>query len=109
MTPDDQYLIMATDGVWEFLDSEDVVDVVDKHFKSGKPANDACKFIIAKAARQWMEHEGDYRDDITVIVVYLRPLVEMLREANGGSVHGSPNRMSTLAESFSRNHESITE
>lgn len=102
------YLIMATDGVWEFLDSEDVVEIVDKHFKSGKAANDACKFIIAKAARQWVEHEGDYRDDITVIVAYLRPLVELTREQSGGSVHGPGKRMSTLAESFSKNHESIT-
>ena len=35
---------------------------------------DAARFLIAKAALQWKLEEGDYRDDITAIVIYLDEL-----------------------------------
>lgn len=78
VTRRDLYLVLATDGVWEFLDSDDVIDVVHKCCTSGEPAQVACKTIIAKAARQWAVHEGDYRDDITIVVAYLQPLMQGL-------------------------------
>jgi len=76
LTNDDRYLVLATDGVWTFLESEEVMEMVHKVHTLGKPAQDACKMIIARAARQWARHEGaSYRDDITVIVVYVRELM----------------------------------
>ena len=36
-----------------------------------EPASVACTYLIAKAAYKWREVEGDYRDDISAIVVYL--------------------------------------
>ena len=88
---DDEYLVLATDGVWEFLEAEDVLAVVDRHYLAGQSAYEAAKYIIAKSARQWQVHEGDYRDDITVIVVYLQPLLQNLRrERKHASPAGSP-------------------
>jgi serine/threonine protein phosphatase PrpC len=91
VTKEDEFLVLATDGVWEFLESEDVVKMVDRSFSSGRPAEDACKYIIARSAKAWQHHEGDYRDDITVIVVYLQGLIASLRhEAGGNSSNTSP-------------------
>ena len=45
----------------------------------GDPAFAATRFLIAKAAMAWRLEEGDYRDDITAIVVYLKDLPEELR------------------------------
>jgi serine/threonine protein phosphatase PrpC len=103
----DDFIIVATDGVWEFLSSEDAVDIVGRHLY-GETADDdnddgksrghdddyadrdeacsggigggdwgasaACKALIKAASEKWHEHEGDYRDDITAIVIRLKDL-----------------------------------
>ena len=40
----------------------------------GEPAIVAARFLIAKAALAWRCEEGDYRDDITAIVLYIKDL-----------------------------------
>jgi len=64
---------MATDGVWEFISSEEAVTLVADHLAVGKPtaAKDACKALIDLAVQRWRDIEGDYRDDITAIVMRL--------------------------------------
>jgi serine/threonine protein phosphatase PrpC len=69
---EDDFLIIATDGVWEFLSSQEAVDIVSSEINQG--ASYACQRLIEAAASKWHEHEGDYRDDITAIVVRLREL-----------------------------------
>ena len=44
----------------------------------GEDAIAATRFLIAKAAMAWRVEEGDYRDDITCIVLYLTDLPESL-------------------------------
>ena len=46
----------------------------------GLPALDACRYLIAKAALCWRNFEGDYRDDITAIVVYLQDVATALEQ-----------------------------
>eukprot|EP01083_Nonionella_stella_P049796 132658_1 len=67
----DEFFILATDGVWEFVTSSEAVDIVDRCFQNGMGASDACKELIRVATEKWKEMEGDYRDDITAIVVRL--------------------------------------
>ena len=72
------------------------------------PARDACRVLIAKAALLWRTNEGQYRDDITAIVGYLRPVVQGLeaevstgRERTtsvAGSARGQVAAMAPLAE-----------
>jgi len=82
----DEFVIIATDGVWEFLSSEDAVDIVQKHLynandgeetkkEGGYGASVACEALIKAASDKWHEHEGNYRDDITAIVVRLKDLL----------------------------------
>ena len=66
-----QFFIIATDGVWEFVSSSEAVEIVDKCFQEGMGASDACKELIRVAMGKWKEMEGDYRDDITAIIVRL--------------------------------------
>ena len=37
-------------------------------------ASSACEALIKAASEKWHEHEGDYRDDITAIVIRLKDL-----------------------------------
>lgn len=69
---DDDFMILATDGVWEFIDSDEAVRIVGKHLHEG--STKACQALIEAAASKWHEEEGNYRDDITALVVRLQDL-----------------------------------
>lgn len=68
---EDEFLILASDGVWEFISSQEAVDVVGAKLAEGKECHGACQELIELASERWAEEEGDYRDDITAIVVKL--------------------------------------
>lgn len=74
VTNEDEFFILATDGVWEFISSNEAVSIIQDCFDKGMGANDACEVLIKKAMEQWKEIEGDYRDDITAIIVRLQDL-----------------------------------
>mmetsp|Transcript_57850 Transcript_57850/g.163282 ORF Transcript_57850/g.163282 Transcript_57850/m.163282 type:complete len:449 (+) Transcript_57850:205-1551(+) len=66
------FLILASDGVWEFLDSEFVVKAVAKKIQSDGPERTIQK-LQKEARKRWRQEEGDYCDDITSILIQLRP------------------------------------
>jgi serine/threonine protein phosphatase PrpC len=94
----DEFLILASDGVWEFLDSQDAVNVVARSLEErSDDATKACQALIEAAADRWHEEEGEYRDDITAIVVRLQHLwtaEEKATESEGpsSSLSDSPPR-----------------
>ena len=93
----ERFVVLASDGVWEHLSDDDVIEQarsllpahlhssrippltppshvieqVEKYRQDGKPAKAACTNLIALSAVSWRRAEGNYRDDITAIVVYL--------------------------------------
>lgn len=67
----DEFFILATDGVWEFVSSTEAVAIVGKCFQQGMGASEACEELIKVAMSKWKEKEGDYRDDVSAIVVRL--------------------------------------
>ena len=69
----DEFMILASDGVWEFLESQEAVQIVGDHLEE-LGATKACQALIEAAASKWHEEEGEYRDDITAIVVQLHHL-----------------------------------
>ena len=78
-TAHDDYLIIASDGVWEFITPEAAVELVHKAIAhDGQAPTDACRILIATAALAWRKFEGDYRDDITAIVLHLPRVVAEL-------------------------------
>ncbi|XAR67031.1 cGMP-dependent protein kinase [Bertholletia excelsa] len=71
LTPDHPFFVIASDGVFEFLSSQTVVDMVAKY----KDPRDACAAIVAESYRLWLQYETR-TDDITVIVVDINGLTE---------------------------------
>ena len=69
---EDEFMIIATDGVWEFISSQDAVEIVGANIFRG--ATKATQALIEAAASRWHDEEGDYRDDITALVVRLSEL-----------------------------------
>lgn len=64
----DEFLVLASDGVWEFISSEQAVNTIASVIDQ-RGASVACKLLLDRAASAWKRHEGDYRDDITAIVI----------------------------------------
>ena len=72
----DAFVVLASDGIWEFLSSDDVVQIVSIHLHGkhrGKPnLGEICSMEVIKCAiKQWKIHEDGYRDDITCTVIIL--------------------------------------
>ena len=81
---------------YEFLSSQEVADIVGTALDisddmGGAPlgenssAEAACVTLIEQAALLWRREEGDYRDDITAIVVRLNPFGLMRKEVEEAS------------------------
>ncbi len=73
LTENDVFFIVASDGIWEFIESKNAVDLC-KDLVQKDDATGACRELILEAAAKWNEEEGDYRDDITCMVVRVNPL-----------------------------------
>jgi len=67
--PDDEFLILASDGIWEFFSSEQCVKRV-ADYKSDEIL-ECVEVICQEAWDKWKEEEGSVVDDITLEVVYL--------------------------------------
>ena len=65
---DTKFMVVASDGVWEFLENETVRDIVMPYYQKNDP-NGACKELIKKST-EWWNKEDIVVDDITVIVVF---------------------------------------
>lgn len=68
ITSDTRFLVIASDGVWEFLSNKQVVDIVSRYYKVNEIQKAADK-IIDEATRYWKE-EDEIIDDITVVIVF---------------------------------------
>jgi len=68
-----RFVIMASDGLWEFVSSQEAVNLVDwSWLVNGPSAAEATRVLAREAKDRWREHEGEYCDDITVVVVNLQ-------------------------------------
>jgi len=65
------YILMASDGIWEFLDTSTVHHMVSRALRKGKCLQEACGDLIAEAKKRWSASEPEYCDDISVIILPL--------------------------------------
>ena len=64
--PEDKFIIIASDGVFEFLTNQMVADECARH----EDPLAACKAVVAQAYHLWLQYEVR-TDDITMIAMYL--------------------------------------
>ncbi|PXF44480.1 phosphatase 2C 12 [Gracilariopsis chorda] len=67
----EQFVVLASDGVWEFMSSEEVVQLVDDMRSRSMSAEQAASALVSEAVRRWNIHE-QVVDDTTAVVVYIR-------------------------------------
>lgn len=92
------FLLLATDGVWGVMSSQEAVDIVGAFLDGGGPAPDAplpeddsgCQRaadeLVLESAARWKRTEGDYRDDISALVVR----VDTVLRRGGSGMPGAP-------------------
>ncbi|CAD8127540.1 unnamed protein product [Paramecium sonneborni] len=70
LTPQDKFIILGSDGVWEFIDNQSVVDIVGKHYMKGN-LEGACDELMQISYKMWTLEDDSVVDDITFIVIFI--------------------------------------
>ncbi|GBF89584.1 hypothetical protein Rsub_02302 [Raphidocelis subcapitata] len=65
-TPEDEFLLMATDGLWDVMQPQEVVNYARKQFKAGKSAQAVAEAVTGIAVKRYTA------DNVAAIVVDLR-------------------------------------
>ena len=69
--PEDRVIVIASDGIYEFLTNQSVVDICAKF----TDPLEACRAVVAESYELWLQYELR-TDDITIIVIYVDTLLE---------------------------------
>ncbi|CAL9121031.1 unnamed protein product [Musa acuminata var. zebrina] len=85
LTQDHPFFVIASDGVFEFISSQAVIDMVAKF----KDPRDACAAIVAESYRLWLQYETR-TDDITIIVAHINGLADTQSTGTGVDVSVRP-------------------
>ena len=64
-----KYIVVASDGIWDFLSNDEVMDIVNPYFLSGDPEG-ATEELVKTATERWKKEE-EVIDDITVVVSFI--------------------------------------
>jgi len=66
---EDKIILLASDGIWEFIDNEEALNIVKKYYEENN-AEGALEELYHEADKKWRENEGIV-DDITAIILFL--------------------------------------
>ncbi|XP_004144860.1 probable protein phosphatase 2C 60 [Cucumis sativus] len=114
LKPDDQFVIFASDGLWEHLSNQEAVDIVHSHKQSGSAKRLVRAALQIAAKKREMRYSDlkkigrgvrrHFHDDITVVVVFLdtnllfkaSSMKSMSVSLRGGGLNRLPNSLSPV-------------
>ena len=64
----DKFMIIASDGVWEFISSQECIDII-KEFYDRNDLKGCCEFLYQESSKRWLKEE-EVIDDTTMIIVF---------------------------------------
>ena len=65
----EKFLIIASDGIWEYLHGDDCIKIIRPFYEENKDWEEAAFALVKEAFRKWKRKEVAI-DDITAIVVF---------------------------------------
>lgn len=68
LSPEDKIILIASDGIWEVLDNDDVINILKPYYNSGKIEN-AADQLMKECVKLWSKES--VIDDITIIVIFI--------------------------------------
>jgi len=63
-----RFMLLCSDGIWEFINTQEAVDIVARH--SSSDVQKAAESLASEAWNRWIREEGNVVDDITVIAAW---------------------------------------
>ena len=64
----DKFMIIASDGIWEFISSQECVDII-KNFYDKNDLKGCCEYLYQESSKRWLKEE-EVIDDTTLILVF---------------------------------------
>ncbi|BFZ04780.1 hypothetical protein BsWGS_07819 [Bradybaena similaris] len=80
-TGEEEYLILACDGLWDVLTPSEVTNIVYKYSKTSPTGNHNVAAELVNAAR-----DSDSSDNISVVVIFFKSTLSTPKAAGAGSV-----------------------
>ena len=77
--PEDKFMVLASDGLFEFMDSQICVDIIKDYYDKNDIVG-CCEYLYKESTRRWIQEEEDTIDDITMILVFLEDIYEEVEE-----------------------------
>ena len=68
LTLDDKFIIIASDGIWEFISSQECVNII-KDFYLKKDLKGCLKYLLNESSKRWIKEE-EVIDDITAVLIF---------------------------------------
>ena len=65
----EKYIIIASDGLWEYVSGDQCIAIVKPFYEEGLEAQEAALALVKEAFRRWKRKEVAI-DDITVVVIF---------------------------------------
>ncbi|CAK0902263.1 unnamed protein product [Prorocentrum cordatum] len=80
-------LLLASDGLWDMVTPGAAVEVLASRCRSGLDVLLGVEVLLRRSQRLWIEAEGDYCDDVTVLLV--APSASLAAATSCGRVHSA--------------------
>ena len=65
----EKFIILATDGIWKYIDSDESVRIIKDFYEKGMDAVGALNALVREAFKRWKNQENII-DDITAILLF---------------------------------------
>mmetsp|Transcript_19551 Transcript_19551/g.35486 ORF Transcript_19551/g.35486 Transcript_19551/m.35486 type:complete len:757 (-) Transcript_19551:36-2306(-) len=85
LTPEDKIIVLASDGVFEFLTNQSVIDICAKF----TDPLEACRAVVAESYELWLQYELR-TDDITMICIFVDGVDRQWCSLVDGEIEGTP-------------------
>ncbi len=67
---EDKFIILGSDGIWEFISNDEVVDIVKDYYLQNN-IEGAIEYLYNESSKRWIMEE-EVIDDITIIIIFLK-------------------------------------
>ena len=64
----DKFMIIASDGIWEFISSQECVDIISNFYEKND-IKGCCQYLYEESSKRWIKEE-EVIDDTTLILVF---------------------------------------
>ena len=68
-TGNEKFIVIATDSIWQFIDSDECVEIIKDFYEKNLDAIGALNALVTEAIKRWKKQENKI-EDITAVVIF---------------------------------------